>query len=33
MATNDTPSPSWPWTPADPAEWLRRWSEAMRSVP
>ena len=33
MATNDTPSPSWPWTPADPAEWLRSWSEAMRSVP
>ena len=33
MATNDTPSPSWPWTPADPADWLRSWSEAMRSVP
>ena len=33
MATNDTTGPSWPWTPADPAEWLRSWSEAMRSVP
>ena len=33
MATNDTPSPSWPWTPSDPADWLRSWSEAMRSVP
>lgn len=33
MATNDNPSASWPWTPADPAEWLRSWSEAMRSVP
>jgi hypothetical protein len=33
MATNDTPTPSWPWTPADPAEWLRSWSEAMRSAP
>ena len=33
MATNDTPTPSWPWTPADPAEWLRSWSEAMRAVP
>ena len=33
MATNDTPSPSWPWTPSDPADWLRSWSEAMRAVP
>lgn len=33
MATDDTPATSWPWTPADPAEWLRSWSEAMRSVP
>ena len=33
MATNDTPSPAWPWTPSDPADWLRSWSEAMRSVP
>jgi hypothetical protein len=33
MATNDTSAPSWPWTPADPAEWLRSWSEAMRAVP
>ena len=33
MATNDTPSPSWPWTPADPADWLRSWSETMRSLP
>ena len=33
MATNDTTGSAWPWTPADPAEWLRSWSEAMRSVP
>ena len=33
MATNDTPSPAWPWTSSDPADWLRSWSEAMRSVP
>ena len=33
MATNDIPSPAWPWTPSDPADWLRSWSEAMRSVP
>lgn len=33
MATNDTPTTSWPWTPADPAEWLRSWSEAMRALP
>ena len=33
MATNDTPSPAWPWTPSDPADWLRSWSEAMRSLP
>ena len=33
MTTNDTPRPSWPWTPAEPTEWLRSWSEAMRSVP
>jgi hypothetical protein len=33
MATNDPSTPSWPWNPADPAEWLRSWSNAMRSVP
>ena len=33
MATNDTTGFSWPWTPADLADWLRSWSEAMRLVP
>jgi hypothetical protein len=34
MATTDnTFIPSWPWAPADPAEWLRSWSDAMRLMP
>lgn len=33
MASTDTPTPAWPWTPADPAAWLRSWLDAMGSVP
>ncbi|MEO8806936.1 MAG: hypothetical protein ABI433_12710 [Burkholderiaceae bacterium] len=33
MATTDPSTSAWPWAPADPAEWLRSWSEAMRLVP
>ena len=33
MAITDPSTSAWAWTPADPAAWLRSWSDAMRSLP